>query len=908
MMKKLYLSLVLLLMSLVTLSSIPLKAATPIGTTFEFSYETKMGDAAASVAATIPDKAYGSTVTIDGGSLAASGYTFVTYIVNGKVEYALPDQHTFTVTSDLDITAFYKPDGTVMVAFMDANQDMLKVEYITSGGNATPPSTSGLEKPGLEVSVSTPWSGSYTGVTQDTVLWVVYESAISETYTLTVNNGTGSGTYDYNEVATVTANGTGTFQYWFMNGNIVSLQPTYSFTVLDNNEINAVYTGEATGPNAETPFISLSEPYAIKTSYSTYVGQFYLPTGHEMVEFGLIASDTPGDITLDTLGVEKIRSDKYNADTGEFVRSLLDSTYQDKNIRAYMITSNGGVLTETYSFVNDNLFISEYGEGSGLNKWIEIYNPNDYDVDLSNYSLSLFTGEVLSPSNTEEFDNKVIGANDVYVIYNSGAGTEVSTRGDLTNNGVINFNGDDELALYKNGYIIDVIGEIGAAGDFAKDVTLTRDLAITSSSFVWNISDWTSLAQDTFTSVGFHNPVAPTSITISGDTSVMATSTINLSVIYPGNSIEGVTWESSNELVATVDSSGVVTGVAEGTVTITATSSAPDNSGVTDTHSVEVTAPVTYTVYFEENGGSTVADQTSILSGNTATEPADPTRTDYAFRGWFTDDTSFLNEFDFATAITSDITLYAKWLEEFVVTFDSNEGSAVSSQTVADGEKASQPTAPTKDGYAFDGWYTSLDGGTTLGDLWVFNSDIVDSDITLYAKWVLESSVTYSSDLFISEYIEGGSYNKSIEIFNNTGVGVDLSAYTIKLCVNGGTSCTTYSISETSLILNHGDVFVISHGSAIASILSVTDKIDGSICNFNGDDLVALYKGETLIDIIGVLGAADPGTSWDGITVNKTLVRKDTITDGNTTWTPAEWDVYPQDTTAYLGAHTVNPE
>jgi uncharacterized protein YjdB len=406
-----------------------------------------------------------------------------------------------------------------------------------------------------------------------------------------------------------------------MNGNIVSLQPTYSFTVLDDTEINAVYTGEATGPTAETPFISLSEPYAIKTSYSTYVGQFYLPTGHNMVEFGLIASDTPGDITLDTSGVEKIRSDKYNADTGEFVRSLLDSTYQDKNIRAYMITSNGGVLTETYSFVNDNLFISEYGEGSSFNKWIEIYNPNDYEVNLSNYSLALFSGEAISPSETEEFMDKVIGAKDVYVIYNSGSNTEISSRGDLVNNSVINFNGDDEIALYKNGYVLDVIGVIGSSGDFAKDVTLTRGLEVTSSSFIWNISDWSSLSQDTFTSVGFHKPVAPTSITVTGDNSVTEGFTVNLSVTYPGNTIEGVTWESSNESVAIVDSSGVVTGVAEGTVTITATSSAPDNSSVTDTHEItvsaagELTEQVVYSTGFESSesfSAGTVYNNTSI--------------------------------------------------------------------------------------------------------------------------------------------------------------------------------------------------------------------------------------------------------------------------------------------------------
>jgi hypothetical protein len=338
-----------------------------------------MGDAAASVAATIPDKAYGSTVTIDGGSLAASGYTFVTYIVNGKVEYALPDQHTFTVTSDLDITAFYKPDGTVMVAFMDANQDMLKVEYITSGGNATPPSTSGLEKPGLEVSVSTPWSGSYTGVTQDTVLWVVYESAISETYTLTVNNGTGSGTYDYNEVATVTASGTGNFQHWLKDGVIVSLNPVYSFTVVDDTEVTAVFDGVETSPDPTSLFINLLPYSGLRLNYTTYIGQFVLPTGEELIEFGLLISDFAGGITFDTPDVVKKRVDKYNPDTGEFVASLIDSTYGSKNVRGYMVTKNGETQTISYS--------------DGYQAWDYVETLTNLGYTGGSYSTGTYTGD-----------------------------------------------------------------------------------------------------------------------------------------------------------------------------------------------------------------------------------------------------------------------------------------------------------------------------------------------------------------------------------------------------------------------------------------------------------------------------------------------------------------------------------
>lgn len=66
----------------------------------------------------------------------------------------------------------------------------------------------------------------------------------------------------------------------------------------------------------------------------------------------------------------------------------------------------------------------------------------------------------------------------------------------------------------------------------------------------------------------------------------------------------------------------------------------------------------------------------------------------------------------------------------FVVSFDSNGGTAVDSQTVESGAKATEPSpAPIKEGYTLDGWYT------TEIEEWDFTTDTVTSNITLYAKW-----------------------------------------------------------------------------------------------------------------------------------------------------------------------------
>lgn len=186
-----------------------------------------------------------------------------------------------------------------------------------------------------------------------------------------------------------------------------------------------------------------------------------------------------------------------------------------------------------------------------------------------------------------------------------------------------------------------------------------------------------------------------------------------------------------------------------------------------------------------------------------------------------------------------------------------------------------------------------------------------------------------AADLFFSEYIEGASNNKAIEIFNGTGGPVDLSDYKVELYANGATAPgNTLVLTGT---LDHGDVYVIANASANATILGLAD-VTSTITYYNGDDALAIKKISTdsYVDIFGVIGqdpdlASTPTLGWiaDGgyATVNKTLVRKPIVSQGisvNPTITgpnvntdfvtlATEWDVYPIDTISYLGSHTFNP-
>ncbi len=174
-----------------------------------------------------------------------------------------------------------------------------------------------------------------------------------------------------------------------------------------------------------------------------------------------------------------------------------------------------------------------------------------------------------------------------------------------------------------------------------------------------------------------------------------------------------------------------------------------------------------------------------------------------------------------------------------------------------------------------------------------------------------------TTDLIISEYIEGSSNNKALEIFNGTGADVDLSQYRMYRANNGSPDIQD-TLFLTGTLVN-GDVYVIANPSAVQAILDVADITD-EITFFNGDDFIGLAKDNggswDIIDVIGVLGV-DPGSSWPvaggaGATANFTLIRKSTITSPTTDWglsagtnvDDSQWQVQPIDYFADLGMHT----
>lgn len=147
------------------------------------------------------------------------------------------------------------------------------------------------------------------------------------------------------------------------------------------------------------------------------------------------------------------------------------------------------------------------------------------------------------------------------------------------------------------------------------------------------------------------------------------------------------------------------------------------------------------------------------------------------------------------------------------------------------------------------------------------------------------------NDLIISEYVEGSSNNKYIELYNAGSTDADLSLYSVALYANGSTSAnTTVVLSDLTkaTTLSTGKTIVIQNASAKLTLPTGVTAYSSGVCNFNGDDVIELSKSGSIIDVFGLKGI-DPGTSWSiagdaNAAVDKTVRRKTSITSGNTDW------------------------
>ncbi|NQT61612.1 MAG: lamin tail domain-containing protein [Candidatus Marinimicrobia bacterium] len=220
----------------------------------------------------------------------------------------------------------------------------------------------------------------------------------------------------------------------------------------------------------------------------------------------------------------------------------------------------------------------------------------------------------------------------------------------------------------------------------------------------------------------------------------------------------------------------------------------------------------------------------------------------------------------------------------------------------------------------------------TLGTGMMFDSTytvIVNNVADLSGNVLLAdtSSFMYTyefvSDLFFSEYIEGSSNNKALEIFNPTDAAIDLAGYTIGGTSNEATEWEYFYTFPDTLVMSVGamSTYVIADASADSVLQDVADWVSAypGPTSYNGNDARGLFKivgvDTILIDALGdvnnATGADYAVAGVDDALGEHTLLRKANLTMGNPDWmmsagtdaASSEWVVLPQNTFRFLGAH-----
>lgn len=244
-----------------------------------------------------------------------------------------------------------------------------------------------------------------------------------------------------------------------------------------------------------------------------------------------------------------------------------------------------------------------------------------------------------------------------------------------------------------------------------------------------------------------------------------------------------------------------------------------------------------FTVTFDSDGGTLIEEQ-KVIQNENATIPTQPTKEGFEFLGWYLGEV----EYNFDDAVTADITLKAKWLDEndvvwFTVTFDTLGGSSIDAVEVREGMTLTIPNIPTKAGFEFGEWQldgVKFDFGTTITE-----------SITLVAVWIEEGAS-----------IEISTAQELIDLFTNGGDGNYILVNDLDL----SEVAFTGSKATFTGIFDGGD-FTISNYNVVSSANksgALFGKLDGgTIRNLNIEESSIVYLGTS--DTLGFIAAYGHG-------------------------------------------------
>jgi hypothetical protein len=583
-----------------------------------------------------------------------------------------------------------------------------------------------------------------------------------------------------------------------------------------------------------------------------------------------------------------------------------------KKFQPYIIL----IIVSTMAFAD--VFMTELTDpqnSSGAGRYVELYNNGDSDVDFSTgWLIQRWTNGNSGPSTPKPLTG-IISAGGFYIVCNDedkfSATYGLTCDQDIGTGGPADSNGDDNMAILDaSGAIVDMFGVAGEDGSGTghefEDGRAERADSNTSASATWDEAGWNI---DNDSGGGDGNQYAPEGFD-------------------PG------AWIGAGPASDTCDDDSACNTGAEGACEYPNTGYDCDGNCVGEVDCAG------------NCGGEAVEDCAGVCNGDSVEDDCGECGGDNSL---CTVSVTFIVDMS-VEGVTEDIKLRTSTQNgeympsDWYVMTDNGDGTYSHTLSLVTGIEY---------GYNFwDGWYEDGGDGTALencgGGTYGNDRSVTpgDSDLTLDAVcWnsceacpedipgcMDDTALNYDSNatsddsscfyewpdenLFFSEYAEGSSNNKYLEIYNATDNDVDLSGYSLSSCSNGCNDGVSWDYPdnvtfEAGTTVSAGDVYVVCHGSADDIIQAECDQTFTYLSN--GDDVFALTQvgSGAILDIIGTIGD-DPGSGWEvagvsNATKDHTLVRDASVSSGNSGgWEASaayEWVVLDQNTWDYVGSH-----
>ncbi|MGI6710672.1 MAG: Ig-like domain-containing protein [Bacilli bacterium] len=785
-----------------------------------------------------------------------SGYRYLFLAENNKV-ISFQTTYAFKVNSDVNYKAYFVPNNMHYVLFMDQNRNILSLEICSSGASVSAPSTSLI--PTKQGYTFSHWSEAYNNVTEDLIILPIFIKNVSDIYTITIQNGTvPSVTAAYDSTITVTANSFSTFSYWMRNGEIVSYDLSYTFSVYGDETVTAVLSGAV----AEEPVASISPNIIdteIENGFLSFVGAYSLPEDYTLIEKGMLIyqGNLESGLTIATPGVNKIRS-LIATNNNEFAVSLSGVLSTQKwnacTYVSYLYNSN-----VYYKYSNVVTYQAALSDSELLANMVASL-PNHIPANYAFPTYPGLTWAYQTGENEDLFDIASGAYKSVYSL-DTAYRTIKGTLNSHTATKQINF------GILPDGYTKKHYNSVSAGVGATEwnGWTLTRESDTAVLFLVKDLVNISVSSNTTYTDSQFAAIWAAQDVIYKSCGNVIRNTSTNANTItFNFNSTAFNGENVTNEVAVKIDVDGEILGVYyNGQTGITLSQGQAlyvtkyldrqlgFNTGYTvgSTFALEQVRDFnkTYVVTFNVDG---VTNNVTVNSNTAVTKPADPVKSGYTFVEWRLNGVAY----NFNTLVTSNITLvaYFEATVTYTVTF-TVDGTTYTTSTVNSGDMVTRPADPTKSGYTFVEWQLN-------GSAYNFNTPVT-SNITLTAYFTLNTTyvVTFTVDgntyttstvvsgatvakptdpvksgyTFVEWRLNGSTYNFNTPVTSN----ITLVAYftednfTITYNLNGG-----YWVYETreDMVNDYLDDFTAFYNANAGASLSRMSLLQSGDAGYDG--------------------------------------------------------------------------